>query len=456
MLTNACQELTVSKLTGQAFDFTDSAEPTREESAALMDANVTDSNITSSAFYSCYDKDLNGDELTPVRWVSPDSQSSLATGIVLLIYVVLGVPLSLFIIAGIVYKKLYQQPTHIIFMALVLNDLLVCFTYYPLNIVSGIAGEFIFGNDNATRCGVCMVGIMFVIFTHINVFYVSLLSLDRFLFIRFPLYYPRLVTVKSTTVAVVVIAIFCVVMSVPPLFGFGEIRFTHSISTCSIYLLASNPLSGIPNWQYVVFTIVLCLAGPVLLMVITNIWLICIVQDQIKKLYRTDKSDKKDSEKAREYDSTMKAKNKKQLQLVKVFGGILVVNLVSWFPDVLNVSVLLALNKQYFNIPHGFFVTNYLLFCSQVLLHPLLKVYLIPDIRQIASSHLAKKLRKRRATILLRSTSNNVFVSDKKAKCCGCFDKVSAALLYRNTRIPSENVTELSRVSVSSFKGART
>jgi len=420
-----------------------------------MDVNVSVnvSNATSSAFYSCYDDDLSGDELTFARWVSPDSQSSLATGIVLLIYFVLGVPLSVFILAGIIHKKLYQQPTHIIFMALVCNDLLVCLTYYPLNIVSGIAGEFIFGGDDVTRCGVCRVGIIFVIFTHINVFYVSLLSLDRFLFIRFPLYYPRWVTVKSTTAAVVVIAIFCVVVSVPPLFGFGEIRFTHSISTCSIYLLASNPLFGIPNWYYVAFTIVLCLLGPVLLMVITNVWLVLIVQSQIKKLYKTDKSNKKDSEKAKEYNTTVKAKNKKQLQLLKVFGGILVVNLVSWFPDILNISVLLALNKQYFNIPHGFFVTNYLLFCSQVLLHPLLKVYLIPDIRQIASKHFAKKLRRRRATMLLsRTTSNNVFESDKKVECCGCFDKVSTALLYRSIRLPSEGVTELSRVSVSSYK----
>ncbi len=412
-----------------------------------IEINATSApNRTSSSFFSCHDQDISSDELTPLRWISPDPQSSLATGIVLLIYTVIGVPMILFIIIVILYKKLYKQPTHIVFLALAFNDLFMCLTYFPFNIISAFAGEFIFGSDDLTRCRVCKIGFIFPLFIHINVFFVALLSLDRFIFIRFPLYYPRLVTVKTTIVAVVVIVIVCIIISVPPLFGFGEIRFTHSISTCSLYLLGLNPISGIPNIHYEIFSIVVCIAGPVVVLLVTNTWLVSIVQKQLSKLYKTNKEDKKSKDPVvvSEYDTAVSAKNKKQWQLVKVFGGILVVNLLTWLPTILNVSVLLALNQNFFSIPHGFFVTLYLLFCSQVFLHPLLKIYLIPDIRQTVSGYTGKKLRRRRATLQL-NRSNSVFVSEPK-RCCGCFDKISDALSYRNASLSSE-ATELSQVS---------
>ena len=415
-------------------------------------ANNLTFNRTSSVFYSCFDEDLSSTEVTPERWTTPDSESSLATGIVLLIYIILGIPLSLFLIISILYKKLYKQPTHIVFLALIFNDLFICLTYIPINIISAFAGEFIFGNDDVTRCHVCQTGVIFVIFIHINLFLVALLSIDRFIFIRFPMYYPRLVTVKSTIVVILIITVFGVAVSVPPLFGFGEIRFTHSISTCSIYLLGSTKLTR--NINYEIFSIAVSLSGPGVILLVTNVWLILIIQKQLKKLYKIDKSNRKaqDPEKAQEQNAVVKARNKKQLQLVKVFGGILIVNLVTWFPDILNVAVLLALNKQYFNIPHGFFVINYLLFSSQVLLHPLLKIYLIPDIRNIIKKSFGKRLRKRRETLIL-SRSNSVFAEENKH--CDCFDKLSAALLYRNTSLTPEAATAMSsriRSSVSSYK----
>lgn len=421
----------------------------------MEDNSTTNSTLVSSLFYSCFDDDVTGYELTPARWQTPDSESSLATGIVLLIYVMLGIPSCLLIIIGILWQKLYRHPTHILLMSLALNDLIMCVTYIPINIISAFAGEFIFGDNDLTRCHVCQTGVIFVIFVHFNVHVIGLLSLDRFLFIRFPLHYHRLVTVKTTIVAVLGTTIFSILISIPPLFKFGEIRFTHSISTCTLYLLGKTSLTK--NIYYEVFSIVVTLSVVGVVLVVTNIWLICIVQKQLKKLYSTDKLSKKTNkdlagEESQQNASVNKMKNKKQLQLVKVFGGILLVNLITWTPDVLNVAVLLALNNKYFTIPNGFFVSNYLFFLSQVFLHPLLQVYLIPDIRRLLGKVVCAKMRRRRREkILLKRTSSVFMREQEKRNCCsGCYDSCAAALLYQTVNLNSQANTTLSRLPSTS------
>lgn len=406
--------------------------------------NGTNSTRVSSIFYSCFDDDLSSTGITPARWQTPDSNSSLATAIVLLIYLLLGIPSSLFIIIGIVWKKLYRQPTHVLLLSLALNDLLMCTTYIPINIVSAFAGEFIFGGTDVTRCHVCQTGVIFVIFVHFNIHVIGLLSLDRFLFIRFPLHYSRLVTMKTTIAAVLGTSVYCILISIPPLFKFGEIRFTHSISACTIYLLGSTSLTK--NIYYEVFSIAMSLSVPGVILLVTNVWLLCIIQKQLKKIYKTNKSDKKKGMDSPHDVIINKTKNKKQLQLVKVFGGILMVNLVTWTPNVLNIGVLFALNKSIFSIPNGFFVSNYLFFISQVFLHPLLQVYLIPDIRDLAWKPISRRLRRKREEALLRRGSTREPAKENSR--CGCYESCAAALLYQSATNASTGSTSMARMDV--------
>ena len=369
-------------------------------SPAIMASNLTHFNRTSSVFYSCFDDDLSDTEVTLERWTTPDPQSSLTTGIVLLIYLVLGIPFSLFLIISILWRQLYKQPIHIVFMALATNDLFVCLTYFPINVISAFAGEFIFGTNDVTRCHVCMTGVIYVIFTHLNLFLVALLSLDRFLYIKFPLKYPELVKVKSTIAITIITGVFCVVISIPPLFGFGEIRFAHSISTCSLYLLGNGKLTKKINYE--IFSIVISLSGPGAILVVTNVWMLFIAQKYLKSRFKST-SKEKYPVKAHQHN---KAKNKKQLHLVKVFTVILIVNLVTWFPAVLNAATLLALNNNFVSIPHWFFVANYLLFSSQVFLHPLLQAYLISDIHDFYKKVISRKFLKRQQDIVREPSSN--------------------------------------------------
>ena len=360
------------------------------ESMDLFD-NLTEVNSTprSSVFYSCFDDDLNSTHVTPERWQTTDRGSGLATAVVLLVFMVIGVPCNLLIIVSMLWKKLYRQPAHILLLNLAINDLLMCVTYIPINIVSAFAGEFIFGTNDVTRCHVCQIGVVLVVFSTFNLHIIALMSLDRFLFFKYPLRYPKLVTVKSTALVVVVLWIFCILVSLPPLFGFGEIRFTQSISTCTLYLLDRTDVTY--NIFYEVFAIIEGVVIPIPVLLLSMVGVVCIVCRQLNKTYGEMEANKMAAVNKDAGDKMHKIRNKKQLHVAKLYGAILLSNMATWTPNILNTAIIFALCKQPFSIPHGFFTSNYIFFLSSVWIHPLLQAYLIPDIRRT----LIKLFRKR-------------------------------------------------------------
>ena len=374
--------------------------------------------------YSCNDENLNTSHVTSVRWQTTTPNSALATATVLFIYMVIGIPSNLLIIVSILWKKLYRQPTHILLLNLAINDLLMCCTYILINCVSAVSGEFIFGSNDITRCQVCKTGVIFVIFAHFNLYVLALLSLDRFLFIRLPFKYNRIVNIKTTLLTVICTWILCTLISIPPLFGFGEIRFTSIISTCSLYFLDQTNLTR--NIYYEVFSIVQSFALPIPVLAVTNIWVLCIVQKQFKKIYKKtqklEENGNKDKYRAGIQQKLNKTKNKKQLRLVKIYGAILIANLVTWMPSVINtIGIFVAIYRQVI-IPNGFFVTNYLFFLSQVVIHPLLQAWLIPDIRKLFTNLCTKCLGKK---------TDPFANSSSQYMCCRWCELLGASLLPR-------------------------
>lgn len=395
---------------------------------------MNESQIIPFVTYSCYDDDLNATGVTRERWVTTDREGGLATAIVLIVYVLLGLPLNLLIICSMLWKKLYVLPAHILLLNLALNDLLMCAYYLPINIVSGIAGEFIFGGNDVTRCHVCKTGVTFVIFSHFNIHVISLLSLDRFLFIKLPLRYKSWVTVKTTVVAVVITWIWSVALSLPLLFEFGEIRFTDPISTCTIFLLDKTDL--VDNIYYEVFSIIEAFLLPIPMLLVTNIWLLCIVQKQLKKIYKTRRTMESQGNLSK-YDQALhkkmnNTKNRKQLRLVKIFGVILVANIITWVPNVINTTLLFAFLWKPFFVPNYVFITNYLLFLSQVLVHPLLQALLIPEIRHtlVKALYLDRCSRKTRKD--LQRMNSSMSMPEEKGCCsCLCCEMCAVAILPR-------------------------
>jgi len=366
-------------------------------------------NWTSSILYSCFDGNLSSTGVTPERWTSTtEFRNSIASAISLLIFFILGVSLNVLIVTAILWKKMYKQPAHIILLALVLVELFVCFTFYPMSIVSEFQSEFIFGSNDVTRCHFCQVGVTSVIALHLNIFLVALLSLDRFLFVRFPLHYSEFVTVKMVLVTVIIIFIFCIAFSIPPVFGFGEIRFSNSISTCTLYLYGRATTTE--NYVYVVFSLLVCFSGPGLTLLVTNTWLGCIVYKHLRKKHHMGKTEGHSGNVSD--GKTLESKGAKQFPVIKLFGGLLVLNVIVWIPIIINAgSIIIAgpagdasSQSNHSIVPHELHITCFLIVCSSVFLIPLLQLYLIPDIRQFISNTISKKLGRRQDLV---ATSSN-------------------------------------------------
>ncbi len=116
------------------------------------------------------------------------------TAAFLLLILVVGLPWNLLVVLTIVKEKLYHQPTIVLLLNLVLNDLIVLCFGLPARMVTGFAGEFVFGSTDAVRCLTCHVGLISMIFAIMSLYIISIMAFDRFLYIYKPLHYEKVVT----------------------------------------------------------------------------------------------------------------------------------------------------------------------------------------------------------------------------------------------------------------------
>ena len=322
--------------------------------------------------------------MTPEYWYSFTTnedihKSSLAVGIIVTLFLLIGLPSNLIIIVSIVGKRLYKDTTHILLLNLAISDLLVCLLVMPMVIVTGFAGGFAFGNSDYVRCQVCQTGtILLIALTLLSMYNVGFLSLDRFIFIVLPLHYRRYVTVPRVAIALCMTWIASTAVSLVPLLGFGEARYVHYITGCT------TTFGTAPDVYYIALLLILNLI-PVIITVFTNLWIACLVRREINKIYKARKSLSGDqqlkNQKLNMQRQIRKKNNKKQLALIQVFGAIVVANFIVWTPLV--ILVVLTQTVQAGEIPLGCYITAYFCIIVHSVLHPLIEGCLIPEIKVV-------------------------------------------------------------------------
>ncbi len=303
------------------------------------------------------------------------SDTSLASAVVALCFILLGLPSNFLIIFGVIRQRLYTQPTYILLLNLAVSDLLVCLCVLPFTVISGFSREFILGSNDKIRCRVCQTGITLVLFAGFSLHCLAALSIDRLIFIKFPLRYSNMMTAKGTAIAMVILWLLNICLSILPLFGYGDIVFQEMVATCTIRFTLATRLA--PNYFYVVLVAVVNLV-PFSLILISNIWILCIVQKHIRKIYVVKAS----SENKAEFIQSMKtvvsqAKHYSQLQLIKVFGAIFVANVLTWIPII--IRSLLSVGGV--NMSEWWHFVVFVSLLSFVVLHPVIQTCLIPEFR---------------------------------------------------------------------------
>ena len=346
------------------------------------------SSLGSSSNVRCFDPNLSRDSVSPEFWdiqgISPAfTNNAIGTALVMLLFIIVGIPSNIIIIVSIIQQKLYKETTHVLLLNLAISDALLCLLVMPLVVVTGFAGEYIFGDSDYTRCQMCQTGVVFVALTVFAVNVLAIITLDRFIFFKFPMHYSSYVTIPRVTAVVTILWIISTFESVLPLFGFGEITFAFSLSACVLNLFGEGRLTS--NINYGILLLVLNLI-PLATIITFNIWIACIASQQVKIVYRTRRSFG-NKEELRKYNQGLrkqirKKKNRKQLELVRAFGIILISTIIVWAPMMFHVVTTI-----FQEVPLGFYSFAFLSFIMHSVLHPVIEGCFIPEIKMTFENH---------------------------------------------------------------------
>ena len=327
--------------------------------------------MDTSRFLSlCANASGESSNTTSELWLVKDKTSAQVAASFLLLILVVGLPWNLLVVAIILKKKLYTQPTIILLLNLVLTDLFILILQTPLQIWTGFSGEYDYGDTDLTRCQVCQVKVILALFPLTALYTILYMSFDRFMFIYKPLKYDRIITRFRTLLVLGLTWILIAVISTLPLMGYGGVLFDQHVLGCvfdhshdyNIVVLATSLLSMTPTF-------------------VCNVWLLCIVQKNIKTIYsfrRSSSTADSNQDEDKFYKVMKEQRHQKQLHLVWVFGALLCCNMVTWLP----ITLRAILFRAGIDFPASFTFASIVLFTSQALLHPIVETALIKEVRE--------------------------------------------------------------------------
>ena len=309
-------------------------------------------------------------------WTLYEPRYGIISACILLFYFCIGLPLNFLVGGTLLAKKLYKEPTHIILFSLVLSDSIFLLTLVPQGIVIGVSGELIFGRSDQMRCRFCHVGVIFTWFVLVCFFNVALMSLDRFLFIRMPLHYNMRVTPGRTLVVLAFSWLICIVIAILPLFGLGNVGLYHAFATCSPDFSASG--------SYYLAILLATAIVPLVVIIVTNVWVMRIVLKNIKAIYNVRSSlltvEERQSHSLSLKKIMKKKRQKKQLNLMRMLGSLLCANLIAWIPVVIITIASIFVNFD--DIPPVLPILTYFFWFSQVVLHPALETAFLRPVKE--------------------------------------------------------------------------
>ena len=374
--------------------------------------------------FTCSSPDLSRDSVNESVWMlCPEDDAHLNSVRVIavfqIIYLVVGIPWNLMVIGVIVVNnKMFSKPSHMLLLNLAVSDVLVCTCVMPFNIMSALSGRFILGTSDYARCHIChFFVITTVVMLYASLFIVALMAVDRFIYIKFPLQYQTMMTIKRTLIVLAVIWVICILVGIPPVFGLGEISFSSIVGSCSL-LFSAETMVG-PSAYYIILLVFIALF-PFFTTVIANTWLLCVARKSLRRNFTRrmtatlshPEAGPPALERAKSAQKMKSKYNQQQLCLAKVFGAIFVVNFVTWIPIVVISVVSGAIGPS--NVPPEAYSVVFLSFLSQPAIHPILETFLVAKVRNSLMKLVCFWRRNQRPVYDLKS-QNNMGMKDSSA-----------------------------------------
>ena len=283
-------------------------------------------------FFPCRERFPSTNTTSPFIWsILPDLQGArIYVAIIEALFFVVGVLWNLFVIVSYCIKPmLLIEPANIYLFNLAVINLLLCIFVTFTCFISEVTGEFIFGSSDLVRCNYCLfLGVVLHTFISLSLHTLTALSVDRFVILFRPMSYKSIFNWKKAVAIQASLWALSIVISIPPVFGFGEYEFNLALASCNARW-SGESYRGIGNINYVIFFGTEAIF-PIVILTFTNIWIIKIVRSFLKRritrrrTYRGDDSDKSKEEEEKY--------QRQQKQLIRVFGALFVAHIVCWTP----------------------------------------------------------------------------------------------------------------------------
>ena len=335
------------------------------------------------------------ENVTHVLWSldHPDESKGIENGYwcaaAALFILLCGTPLNAFVIATILWKRLYKNTSVIPMLNLAISNLLVCLLILPFIIVSGYSSEFVFGSSDYVRCIFCSVGSVNATLPMVSLYTLALMSVGRLLYLKKPLRYSSIVTPARVLAFLVIVWIISIIAALPPYFGFGSIVFSYAVSTCVPILIGDT--HGLPNVYYLLISMTICLV-PIVVLLVMYIWIVCISRQYILKNPKRFALLHKQSATELNFlsknftgnDETIEkvihnANKQQQFRMVQVLGAIFLTNIITWIPMIVLIFAGIFIGSL---IPTFYYSFAYLCYLLEIMLHPLLQIMLIYELKE--------------------------------------------------------------------------
>ena len=307
-----------------------------------------------------------------------------------LLFFLVGLPWNGLVIGIILKKKLFTRPTYMLMLNLAIANLLVCVLVLPLTVVTGFGGEDLFGSVEVSD-RVCKAAVFLILLPYVSTHTVALLAIDRLIYIKKPLTYQFIVTPRRMLAAIVVVWLFCIGLSVPPL----ALEYFFYVPEPQVCLI-----NFIDDAKYVIAVVVESVFA-VMLQCVMCVWMICITRKYLKRKFlkglaevarfiRVNAASTQDlPQNRRNTEDVQREYNKSQLHLVKVFSAIFTASIATLLM-VLVIAIMIPVCKL---LPPPFYPLTYLLYLSRAIIHPILEAVMMKEIRSVLQNCLQTRLK---------------------------------------------------------------
>ena len=180
----------------------------------------------------------------------------------------------------VIFGQCLCKSVPMILINLTVSNIAICILILHFIIISGYSTEYVFGLSEYICCKMCYFVSFNLCLVLVPECTIVFISVERLLYFKLPVKYECVITTRRAVVVVLLIWIVCILPSIPPLLGLGEVLFFYKIANCAFVSFADGTSKG--NASYWVMLGLLGFLG-LSVTVIDYLWILFIARNFLCK-----------------------------------------------------------------------------------------------------------------------------------------------------------------------------